>query len=230
MADENFVLSKIFRFYEIKYPGNRPWSSHLPAEYFFPPNYKEIFSMLRGAMYLGAGELVTEFSKALEINEVKLHGSVDSVRGLVRDRVRVSLHKQQCAMWCFICSRTFHQHPPARDVITKMPCCLGDVHPTCLSQATTAIGYRCPHCQVPITSTGVNTDLTKAVDYLMMRRARDHVAMLQAPCPCAAAINWDRIRGGQAIGECPLHSPEPWRQVPLEIAALARRTYQSQKL
>ncbi len=149
MADEKFVLSKIFRFYETKYPGNRPWSSYLPAEYFFPPNYKEIFSMLRGAMYLGAGELVTEISKALEIDEVKLHGSVDSVRGLVRDRVRVSLHKQQCAMLCFICSRTFHQHPPARDVITKMPCCLGDVHPTACRRpqqplVTVAPTVKCP--------------------------------------------------------------------------------------
>lgn len=98
----------------------------------------------------------------------------------VRSRFRVGVHKQRCAMQCFICQESFYVHPPHRDQVTQMPCCLGDVHPACLSSATTGVLlYRCPYCQVPITSTGIDRDMTEAMDYIMMRRARQQVATMR---------------------------------------------------
>ncbi len=42
-----------------------------PGRVCLPPNHQEIFSMLRGPMYLGADEVVTYIAKVLEVDKLR---------------------------------------------------------------------------------------------------------------------------------------------------------------
>ena len=209
--EDNSIIHAIFKFYEARHPNIRPWPQ---ATFLLPTDWRVLFKLLRACQYLMAQELLQEISKAVEIPVEELwKESVHDIRNKIRSKYRVALHKQKVALRCFICRTNFQSQPPKRDVIMRLPCCLGDVHPDCFDNVTAAGGtFRCPHCSTPLCATGVDHQLMGALDYVFMRKAQDHVqAMRVKPsCPCCAKINWEDVERDRKGEE-----KSPWKSTPV---------------
>ncbi len=131
---ESFVLPEIFGFYECRcLASRRRWT---PTPLSVTTDYRLLVKVVRAAQYLLTDDLMEYVAGVLEVPTLALwEMSVKRMTDKLRSVMKVALFQKRTALNCFICGGSFRSDPPAVDVIAKLPCCDGDVHPACLVSA-----------------------------------------------------------------------------------------------
>ena len=163
-----------------------------------------MFTIVRASQYLLAEELLEHLAEKLQVEPQMLWGNPHSVRNLVRRRYRVANFKRQTQLPCFLCKGPFVSDGPCRAEVKQLPCCMGDVHHECYNNACQQYYFNCPHCNCPLNASGVDHELMGAMDYVYMRKARQHVQVMRTNPPCGCTRpKWRNRDTDQPWHNCP---------------------------